>query len=262
MTKNINLYEILGVSEDASEQHIKKVYRECVRKIHPDKGGDKDLFQLVTIAFEILSKTDKRKEYDDILRLEKQTNNFINLKKQSESFYKKQEIEMNSYETAKENFDKYSKEMVIETSESFDIEEKLNNLLLSREQDDIEIGKLSVLNPESFDTNKFNETFQKVKSSKESTELIVKHDFPSAFNEIEDYSDLSEISSKLYEYNDKLLMSASEIEPFVPSNVDLDTFMKQREEENKQLIENPKFMNSVNYYRFMDQFKDDKGFLE
>ena len=32
-----NPYKVLGVSEDATDEEIKKAYRDLVRKYHPDK---------------------------------------------------------------------------------------------------------------------------------------------------------------------------------------------------------------------------------
>jgi len=59
-----NLYEVLGVQKDASQDEIKKVYRKLAVKHHPDKGGDPEKFKNITEAYNTLSDTNKRKEYD------------------------------------------------------------------------------------------------------------------------------------------------------------------------------------------------------
>jgi len=57
-------YEILSVSESASQEEIKKSYRTLALKHHPDKGGDVDVFHKIGEAHEILSDPGKRKQYD------------------------------------------------------------------------------------------------------------------------------------------------------------------------------------------------------
>ncbi len=64
MDKN-SLYEILEVSKKATQQQIKKSYREKANIYHPDKGGNKDTFVKIQIAYRVLSDKKKRKQYDE-----------------------------------------------------------------------------------------------------------------------------------------------------------------------------------------------------
>lgn len=61
-------YEVLGVDKGASEQEIKKAYRQKAIQFHPDKNpGDKtaeDKFKEAAEAYEILSNAEKKQSYD------------------------------------------------------------------------------------------------------------------------------------------------------------------------------------------------------
>jgi len=61
-------YEILGVSKSASADEIKKAYRKVAMQFHPDRNpGDKaaeEKFKEAAEAYEILSDTDKKAQYD------------------------------------------------------------------------------------------------------------------------------------------------------------------------------------------------------
>lgn len=59
-----NLYQVLGVSKEATETEIKKAYRKLAIKHHPDKGGDEETFKKISEAYSVLSDKDKRKQYD------------------------------------------------------------------------------------------------------------------------------------------------------------------------------------------------------
>ncbi len=68
MSNKRDFYEILGVSKSANEAEIKKAYRKMAIKYHPDKNpGDKvaeDKFKEAAEAYEILSNSEKRSNYD------------------------------------------------------------------------------------------------------------------------------------------------------------------------------------------------------
>ena len=63
-----DFYEILGIAKSASQDEIKKAYRKVAMQFHPDRNpGDKaseEKFKEAAEAYEILSDTDKRAQYD------------------------------------------------------------------------------------------------------------------------------------------------------------------------------------------------------
>ena len=60
-----NYYDVLGVSKTATQNEIKKAYRELCKKYHPDKhGGDDTKIKEINEAYSVIGDEQKRKEYD------------------------------------------------------------------------------------------------------------------------------------------------------------------------------------------------------
>jgi curved DNA-binding protein CbpA len=58
-------YKILGVSEGASYEEIKKTYRKLAFQYHPDKNpGKEEMMKEINEAYAVLSDDRKRREYD------------------------------------------------------------------------------------------------------------------------------------------------------------------------------------------------------
>ena len=68
-SKDTKLYDTLGVTKSASETEIKKAYRKLALKYHPDRNKDnkeecESKFKEISSAYEILSDSEKRSNYD------------------------------------------------------------------------------------------------------------------------------------------------------------------------------------------------------
>lgn len=65
-----NHYDVLGVAKDADEKEIKKAYRTLSLQYHPDRNNSDDAkgkFQSINSAYEVLSDSQKRQDYDNEL---------------------------------------------------------------------------------------------------------------------------------------------------------------------------------------------------
>ena len=56
-SSSVKYYELFGFSEFPQPDELKKRFKSIRLKLHPDKGGDKQLFQLFQQVYESLTKT-------------------------------------------------------------------------------------------------------------------------------------------------------------------------------------------------------------
>ena len=68
--EQVNLYEVLGVSQDADINVIREAYGKLVA--NPDIQKDADRFKAIGQAFEVLSHPEKRLAYDAAMQYERQ----------------------------------------------------------------------------------------------------------------------------------------------------------------------------------------------
>jgi molecular chaperone DnaJ len=63
-------YKVLGVSDKASEDELRRAYRKLAKAHHPDAHpGSEERFKEISAAYDVVGDADKRKEYDEIRRL-------------------------------------------------------------------------------------------------------------------------------------------------------------------------------------------------
>ena len=92
----LNPYKILGIPKQYNEQMLKKAYLKVAMKTHPDRGGSKDEFQKVSIAYTVLK--NKLKEQGEI-------HHHHELRDGAKSYMGKQETQGQNINFDKDNFD-------------------------------------------------------------------------------------------------------------------------------------------------------------
>ena len=68
-TLKYNLYEVLGIDQIASENKIKKAFRNLILNFHPDKNNntEEEIYYHIVTANQVLTNIENRKKYNEFL---------------------------------------------------------------------------------------------------------------------------------------------------------------------------------------------------
>ena len=191
-----DIYKIIGVSPDDSQDHIKKKCNEKLAKYHPDKiksilakfpedmrSDEKvrltEQYKLIKEAYNILRDPEKRK-YHDLQKKTMESKNFAKQKSSFDDFIKLQESEINeqSKKNAENNFklnflemdSKHNfkrNEMDDEPLSKEVLNRKMQDMEMSRKQQDIEVTHKNLFEGKSFNPTDFNKAWEKQKRKDE-----------------------------------------------------------------------------------------------
>ncbi len=141
----IDLYNILDIENDATTEVIKRAYLKLVKTHHPDHGGNTEMYQQITRAYEILHNNDSRKAYDsyyvkksldefgrgdDLIRLKNDYKNYIDANTKPISEDRLNDLYADIFK---------DKEKFIEKKiEKNELEQRINDIDLERQNEDIE----------------------------------------------------------------------------------------------------------------------------
>jgi DnaJ-class molecular chaperone len=245
-----NLYETLELSDDATTNDIKKKYKKLAIKFHPDKYlssnelSDEEKqtlqghFNLVNIAYDILSNDETRKIYDKSRKEHLDSNQIFDLKKQFDSFefnYGDKDVAKKTFIAEKEKMNEDNEKLAEEIRENTKKNLK-KTFEIERVENFDELMNASNKQVKQEYLDKFNNLFDTMrnKGNNKNTEII-------EYNAIDNFSSLDNAFS-LMEVSDKdFVDSKMSIEDRMKSYQNQYNNLKLPEPKTKEL---PKFNNS------------------
>jgi curved DNA-binding protein CbpA len=153
--KFVDYYKVLDIDINASVEIIRMAYLQLAKKNHPDQGGNAEKFQLICEAYECLYNKNSRKSYD----LKYLKKNYDDLKE--DEFIKfrsefKEFEQMNKKSLSKDELDNLTKQLQPQPqpqpsthaygTTSIDIKQRLNDISIERDNQDIELKDDSIKN--------------------------------------------------------------------------------------------------------------------
>lgn len=168
-----NLYDVLGIPQDSTNETIKKSFIKIVKKFHPDKNNalEEEIYYHIILANQILSNNILRQDYDNYLNITINTfnelkNTFEKDKKDLETILPPKEECINNYKNKIEELNKKHGYNDINLEES--TMDKFN--IIKQKREDIQITK------EHFkDNDEFNNKFEDNKTEGKYKDQIIEY---------------------------------------------------------------------------------------
>jgi curved DNA-binding protein CbpA len=236
-----NLYEILNISPDASENKIRKAYKNLILNFHPDKNSEaeEDIYLHIIQANTILTNKEQRKNYDEYL-----------IKKVEDHFDLKNNFKKNldnlpviPKEDAQKTFDEKINELnnkhnITSFSEN-DTKKNYDKILKEREQV-FEIPKEEIMDRDDFNSKFENKKLDIIQINTQ-TDLVINNNYTSldvAFDNL--YIDGGGVATDKYTSLDTAFKVHNVNSNLEGRNTDIDSAMKRYQEET-ELYNNPDF---------------------
>lgn len=253
-------YKILGITENADEREIKIAFRNKLKEYHPDKLENKDVvqielektkFYLVKEAGETLINPQTKREYDQSRRKKELTNDY---KKEFQEYI--QRMELNDFEEEKKKLPESEKIIKDPVEKSL---RKYEDILIQREQNDIENSQTNIFKDRQFDQQIFNNVFEKLKKRYEEN-MIVNYETMEGMEGI-NRDNFAEIDNKIEKIESTECSlsesSAQSQKPLPPINEAYMKYMNDRKQ-NDELLKNPEFVKPTEQ---MPQISRDFGHM-
>lgn len=219
------LYSILGLQSDVCtkpdcNELIHKAYVMKAKKYHPDKcdcdENMKQVFELITHAYDVLRDDTKRSDYNNKLKVQNQSSNDFdslkaNFNKYIDSKYPSTVLQEEEAENAKQifetkytNLDEKHNYNRSDTDTITDYEKKLQELISERELADKSYHIPQICDPNNMNLDKFNAMFDNM--AKVSNTSLTTHTRPDPWvgsNKNFNFSDFDTLDNIYSQFNDK-----------------------------------------------------------
>ena len=232
-------YKVLNISNDASLDNIKKAYRKLSLVAHPDKGGDPDVFRILTQAYCYLVKKHQKTNYRTrtVEDFEQEKEEFLD----SQRGMRNMHMEESNFKIDKFNnvFDEYKLSDINDDGYG----DMMNKDDRKHEPERYNIEKNKVFG-EKFNKNIFNDVFNELKTKETGSQLV-------------EYKEPEAIVSGRLTYQE---LGQGKIDDFGNKNISSNmgyTDYKQAHTSGSKLI-NPNHVK-IKKYKNVDEMKADRS---